>query len=136
MDSNEKSPEVLAGTTGEQEKNSEQAAFVSPGSETRKHSAPVLPTAPEPLPWSSSFKLGPDGVYKVEINEGEDPIDIWAFSPLIVEGRTRDEYGRNWGCCSPFRRRKANGTNGICPRKCWAATEQPFGKCCLPWAYA
>lgn len=97
MDSNEKSPEVLAGTTGEQEKNSEQAAFVSPGSETRKHSAPVLPTAPEPLPWSSSFKLGPDGVYKVEINEGEDPIDIWAFSPLIVEGRTRDEYGRNWG---------------------------------------
>lgn len=58
---------------------------------------PELPPAPEPLPWASSFRISVEGVFRTKGKEGENPVDVWICSPLIVAAYTRDENERGWG---------------------------------------
>lgn len=95
-------PEALTGASGVKEKQSTQVKPIpettarrNNSSETDKN-AVVAPEPPRPLPWPSSFKMGEDGVYKTDMQDGV-PVDTWAFSPLLVEAMTRDGNGQNWG---------------------------------------
>lgn len=57
----------------------------------------VVPEPPRFLPESPSFKLGVDGIYKTEVRENEPPLDVWVFTPLLIEASTRDANSQNWG---------------------------------------
>ena len=76
MTENKITPDALAGATGEHETKAEQEKILLFEVRGSKEDSPALPLMPETLPWPSSFKLGPDGVYKMEAKEGEDPVDI------------------------------------------------------------
>jgi uncharacterized protein (DUF927 family) len=54
-------------------------------------------TALKSPPWPSPFKIGPGGVYKTEAKEGGEKSDVWVCSPLLVEARTCDADGQDWG---------------------------------------
>ena len=97
MAQKETAPVALAdATNGPKMKNStEQIIRTSP----QKHKAPVgSAEAPQSLPWASPFRIGADGVYKVDFDEKiQQETVIWVFSPLLVEARTRDLDEQNWG---------------------------------------
>ena len=93
-------PVTLAGVAevaqGEKKTASKVAQPASMRKERIKQNGPEPPEPPRSFPWPSSFKIGIDGIYKTEVKD-EVPVDTWVFSPLIVEARTRDGNGQNWG---------------------------------------
>ena len=93
-------PVTLAGVAGvaqdEKRTVSKVAQPASMRKECIKQNGPEPPEPPRSFPWPSSFKIGTDGIYKTEVKD-EVSVDTWAFSPLIVEARTRDGNGQNWG---------------------------------------
>lgn len=103
MRTTNEAPAVLTDTAGAHEKQKQRSQNISQNGQAGKTVAEnavtprVPPEPPQPLPWASSFKLGHDGVYKTEMRENEAPVDTWICSPLIVEARTRDIHGQNWG---------------------------------------
>lgn len=103
MNTTNETPAVLTDTAGAHEKQKQRARSISQNGQAGKTVAEnavtqiVPPEPPQPLSWPSSFKLGHDGVYKTEMRENEAPVDTWICSPLIVEAKTRDTHGQNWG---------------------------------------
>lgn len=103
MSRKNETPATLAGGAGAKGKQETRERKIPQNGQAGKTGAenavvPVVPPEPpQPLPWASSFKLGHDGVYKTEMRENEAPVDTWICSPLIVEAKTRDTHGQNWG---------------------------------------
>lgn len=100
MTPKEETPATLAGASGATQNEKKANVTIpqsTPGSKKdNRQSGQEPPEPPRPLPWASSFKIGGDGVYRVEMKD-EAPVDVWVFSPLVVEARTRDSNGQNWG---------------------------------------
>ena len=76
---------------------------------------PELPQIPEPLPWPSSFRIAADGVYRTQVQEGENPVDVWICSPLVIAAYTRDENERGWSLLLYIKTRSGKWHKSVLP---------------------